>query len=230
MNQMNEEFQQKFQQLLQLKDIYNTREVLPLRMQRLKLFDINFQLKQIRHQQQKRLDQIINSSIKSQPSQQIETSQDTVTKQFSSQIIVDQQNICLSCDKYIFEKRVELFCQNKFHHSYHSTCLATIMKNQLKLECIYFYCLCKSQIKIGQIFKQRAVDLEVYVNKLMENQLNYMKKSLPNIKLCANKDCDFFWVCKNSGKIRSQSYKTSQSPLKIYRISYVNYCPTCRFQ
>ncbi|CAD8052655.1 unnamed protein product [Paramecium primaurelia] len=230
MNCMSEEFQQKFQQLLQLKDIYSNREVLPQRMQRLKLFDIKFQLKQIRHQQQKRLDQIINSSIKSQCTQQQLKAEKTVSKQYSSLFIADQQNICLSCDKYIFEKKVELHCHNKFHHSYHSSCLATIMKHQLQQQCIQFQCLCKSQIKNGQILKQRALDLEVYVNKLMENQLYYMKYHLPNMKQCANKDCDFFWVCKIPEKKRSQPHSNSHSPLKTCRLTYVNYCPNCRFQ
>ncbi|CAD8147274.1 unnamed protein product [Paramecium pentaurelia] len=230
---MSDECQEKFQQILQLKEIFSTREVLPSKIQKQKMFDMNFQIKQIRHQQQKRLDQIINSSIKSQPSQYQQGIEKEVSKQYNNLLIVDQQNICLSCDKYIFEKKVILYCYDKYEHNYHSSCLAKMMKQQLQSKCIKFQCLCKSQIKNGQIMKQRAFEFEVYINKLMEHQLHYMKNHLSDIKICANKCCNFFWIMNNASKKRSksqfQSYSNSYSPSKTCRITYVNYCPHCRF-
>ncbi|CAK56408.1 unnamed protein product (macronuclear) [Paramecium tetraurelia] len=226
MDQMDNQFQEKFQQLLKLKEIYTTRNVLPERLQRLKLVDINFQLKYIRQKQQNRFNLILNNSIASQNIPKKQATERSFSNQLSHLNIADQQNICLSCDKYIFEKKVKLLCQNKSSHNYHSNCLANIMKQQLANQCISFQCLCKSQINNGQITRQKILELEVYINRLMINQLNYLKTHYQFIKQCANKDCDFFWIYKQQQRqIRSRS----NSPVKSYKITYANYCPDCRF-
>ncbi|CAK82052.1 unnamed protein product (macronuclear) [Paramecium tetraurelia] len=233
MNCMSDECQEKFQQILQLKDLFSIREVLPQRVQKYKMFDIKFQLRQIRHQKLKRLDQIINSSIYSQPTQCQQGTEKQISKQFRNLFLADQQNICLGCDKYIFEKKVILLCQDKFAHCYHSSCLAKMLKQQLESKCIQFYCMCKSQINNGQIIRQKYFDLEVYVDKLMENQIQYFKSRLPNIKTCANKNCNFFWLLNDSVKKRSKSqcksYPITYLPSKTSRTSYLNFCPHCRF-
>ncbi|CAD8141246.1 unnamed protein product [Paramecium octaurelia] len=233
MNCMSDECQEKFQQILQLKDLFSIREVLPQRVQKQKMFDIKFQLRQIRHQKLKRLDQIINSSIQSQPTQYQQGTEKEISKYFKSLFLADQQNMCLGCDKYIFEKKVSLLCWDKLEHSYHSSCLAKMLKQQLESKCIKFYCICKSQIKNGQIIRQKYFDLEVYVDKLMENQIQYLKSRLTNIKTCANKNCNFFWLLNDSVKKRSKSqcksYPITYFPSKTSRITYLNFCPHCRF-
>ncbi|CAD8140526.1 unnamed protein product [Paramecium pentaurelia] len=226
MDLMDNQFQQKFQQLLKLKEIYSTRNVLPERIQRLKLIDINFQIKYIRQKQQNRLNQIINSSIVSQNIPKNQQTERSFSNQLNHLNIADQQNICLSCEKYIFEKKVTLHCQNKLNHNYHSNCLANIMKQQLANQCIKFQCLCKSQISNGQISKQKILELDIYINRLMLNQLYYLKTHYQNIKQCANKDCQFFWIYKQQQK---QIKSRSNSPVKTYKITYINYCPDCRF-
>ncbi|CAD8055685.1 unnamed protein product [Paramecium sonneborni] len=226
MDLIDNQFQHKYQQLLQLQEIYSTRKVLPERLQRLKLIDINFQIKYIRQKQQNRLNQIINNPKSSQNKSKKQTAEKSFSNQVSHLNNDDQQNICLSCEKYIFEKKVTLFCHNKFHHNYHSYCLANLMKQQLANQCITLQCLCKSSINNGQISRQKIVELEVQINRLMLNQLQYLKSHNQNIRQCANKDCDFFWIYKQPQK---QIKSRSNSPAKTYKIANTNYCPDCRF-
>ncbi|CAD8057322.1 unnamed protein product [Paramecium sonneborni] len=100
------------------------------------------------------------------------------------------------------------------------------MKQQLANQCNIFECLCKSQISNGQISRQKIIELDVYINRLMLNQLYYLKSRYENIKQCANKDCEFFWINK---KPQRQVKSRSNSPVKTYKITYTNYCPDCRF-
>ncbi|CAK57174.1 unnamed protein product (macronuclear) [Paramecium tetraurelia] len=100
---------------------------------------------------------------------------------------------CQICNQKIVQYPYFLSCS----HVYHEQCLKEFLINQIKNKGQKLFCHCNKQI-IHPCSILETLDLNYYNSKLLDNQLNEIKKTYKCIKRCPNKTCTFFVINTNN--------------------------------
>ncbi|KAM3133364.1 hypothetical protein pb186bvf_014525 [Paramecium bursaria] len=178
------------QKLLLLKEIFIQEDGLSKTVMKRKLHDLEFQI----------------GSLKKQYIESARTRSRTVDQR--KQMIATNHNLCSICNKYIFEKRIQLKCK----HNFHEQCMIRIIKTQINQN--RMFCPCGQKIFINDLDVDN-IELKLLQKLYLSQQINSIKQQLPTIK-CRSLNCQFFWA-RDKYQIKS---KFSNSIIH-------KFCPYC---